>query len=127
LQQQTQTRQNQVQNGLIKIARTGLYKIDFTGTYYTSVVADDYDASQWSIPTSKSVGYSLLRNGQEIATSFNVESGDMPNVSGTDQELSNTINFSGEYFFNAGDEIDFRVSVFYQVTMGARIFRLSKP
>jgi hypothetical protein len=84
---------NQVQNGLIKIARTGLYKIDFTGTYYTSVVADDYDASQWSIPTSKSVGYSLLRNGQEIATSFNVESGDMPNVSGTAQELSNTINF----------------------------------
>jgi hypothetical protein len=118
---------NQVQNGLIKIARTGLYKIDFTGTYYTSVVADDYDASQWSIPTSKSVGYSLLRNGQEIATSFNVESGDMPNVSGTDQELSNTINFSGEYFFNAGDEIDFRVSVFYQVTMERAFSDLVNP
>jgi hypothetical protein len=118
---------NQVQNGLIKIARTGLYKIDFTGTYYTSVVADDYDASQWSIPTSKSVGYSLLRNGQEIATSFNVESGDMPNVSGTAQELSNTINFSGEYFFNAGDEIDFRVSVFYQVTMERAFSDLVNP
>jgi hypothetical protein len=105
---------NQVQNGVIKIARRGLYNIDLIGKYYLSITSND--PIRFPLFTSaNSVRFYLTKNGNIIAPSSEVGESAFPlAVASTKQEIEYELNFSGEYFFEAGDEIDFRVSAVVQ-------------
>jgi hypothetical protein len=104
---------NQVQNGKIIVGQSGLYKLNFSGSYYVSAVASNFDSpTDWQYGT-RVVGFAVLRNGIQVAPSADVELATLPTLASTKQETLETINYEGEFFFNNGDVIDVRMYVAY--------------
>jgi hypothetical protein len=104
---------NQVQNGKIIVGQSGLYKLNFSGSYYVSAVASNFDSpTDWQYGT-RVVGFAVLRNGIQVAPSADVELATLPTLAATKQETLETINYEGEFFFNNGDVIDVRMYVAY--------------
>jgi hypothetical protein len=104
---------NQVQNGKIIVGQSGLYKLNFSGSYYVSAVASNFDSpTDWQYGT-RVVGFAVLRNGIQVAPSADVELATLPTLAATKQETLEAINYEGEFFFNNGDVIDVRMYVAY--------------